>query len=45
VSGQERSKLFHPRIIEDVVLCAVNKVKPDNQPDENHAILFVFIEE
>ena len=44
VRRQERGKLFHSRVTKEIILCAVNQMKPDDQSNKDRAILFEPIE-
>ena len=44
VRRQESGKLFHSRVTKNIILRAVDEVKPDDQANEDRAILFKLIE-
>ena len=44
VGRQEGGKLFHSRVTKNIILRAVNQVKPDNQSNKDRAVLFELIQ-
>lgn len=41
---QESSKLFHSRVTKNIVLRAIDQVKPDDQSNKDRTVLFKLIE-
>ena len=44
VRRQESGKLFHSRVTKNIILRAVDQVKPDDQSNKDRAVLFEPIE-